>query len=466
MPPVHLENMKVALLADTHANLPALQTVLKDVRTEGITTIWHLGDFVGYGPFPNETINLLRQVGAVSVIGNYDRTVLSFESRKDRLRRKKTPSKYLAFRWAWQSLSSSNVEYLRSLDETLGLTVGAQRVLLTHGSPATIDEHLQTDTPKERLTELSELSDADVIACGHSHQAFTRLVDKVTFVNPGSVGRHEGYGGKASYAILRFFDDGLDVEHRLLSYDLDLTVKAIRAAGLPDSFAEVFRQGRKLDDIVDPGEQDTDTIQYLGGVRDAQIRAVRRLAERFDYERGHSHQVARIAVELFDESLSLHAMGDDERFLLYCAGLLHDIGWIDGGQSHHKASQRMILEATGLPFDDRQRAITACVARYHRKALPKRRHEPYGLLSDEDRRAVEQLGGVLRLADGLDRGHLSVIDRVYVRYTPDLLTVQCMASGSFDMEFAAAEKKKNLLENAFGRKVNIEIRLATCENNK
>jgi len=456
--------MKVALLADAHANLPALQAVLQDVEAAGIRDVWYLGDFVGYGPFPNETVELLRRTAVVSIIGNYDQKVLSFEPNKERFRRKKAPAKYLAFRWAWESLTADNVEYLRSLEETLRLTVGERRVLLTHGSPASVDEHLQTDTPAGRLAELARQADADVIACGHSHQAFTRTADGVTFINPGSVGRHEGLGGKASYTILDFRGGGLDVEHRLLDYDLDRTVRAIHAEGLPESFAEVFRQGRKLEDVSGTCPPPDRPVQYLGGPWDAQIRAACDLGERSDYEWEHSHQVARLAVELFDELASLHGMGADERFGLYCAGVLHDIGWIEGRQGHHKTAQRMILEAADLPFDDRDRAIIACIARYHRKALPKPGHEPYGSLSPEDRRAVELLGGMLRLADGLDRGHLSVIDSVRVQVAPDVVTVHCLGSGRCAAELMAVEKKKNLLEAATGRRVSVEIQTPDRDN--
>ena len=176
--------MKVALIADVHANLPALEAVLADARERGAETVWNLGDFVGYGPFPDQVVQRLaggtapgqpRQPrGAISLIGNYDRKVLAFEQKKDRWRRRKAPEKLLAFRWACENLSEASLAHLRSLPEQVRLEAAGLRVLLTHGSPADDDEPLGPDTTQGRLEELAGGTEADLVACGHSHQPFVR----------------------------------------------------------------------------------------------------------------------------------------------------------------------------------------------------------------------------------------------------------------------------------------------------
>ncbi len=449
--------MRIALLSDVHANLPALEAVLDDAAAASVSAIWNLGDFVGYGPFPDQVVRRLRGAGAVSIIGNYDRKVLAFEPNEKRFRKKKARPKYLAFRWAWENLSSDSRGYLRSLVETHRFTVAGLRVLLTHGSPAANDELLGSDTPGGRLVELACAADADVIACGHSHDPFVRAAGLATFVNPGSVGRHEGAGGKASYAICEFADGELYVEHRLLDYDVSRTVAAVREANLPDGIADVFRQGRKLDDVVPVREKGMPDGPYAAGDRARQVRAVLDLARKAHYEREHSHQVAGLALELFDALRDAHELGEPERFWLYCAGVLHDIGWIQGQKGHHKTAQEMILSAADLHFDDEVRALIACVARYHRKALPAGGHEPYGSLSPVARRRVDILGGILRLADGLDRGHGGVISDIRAVISSGRIEIHCRASGPSGAERVVTEKKKGFLELALGRRVFLDI---------
>jgi len=241
--------MKVALLGDVHANLPALEAVLADAQQQGAEAVWNLGDFLGYGPFPAEVIDRLRGEEAVSIIGNYDAKVLRFEKKKHKWRHTKHADKYLAFRWAHERLSDENRQYLRSLPQNVRLEVHRLRVLLTHGSPAADDEALGPDTPNQRLEELAELADADVVACGHSHQAFTTHAAGVQFVNPGSVGRPEGGDPRANWALLEIEPEQLTVHHRRTEYDVQRTVQAIRRFGLPDDFARMLLHGRNLNQV-------------------------------------------------------------------------------------------------------------------------------------------------------------------------------------------------------------------------
>ena len=104
------------------------------------------------------------------------------------------------------------------------------------------------------------------------------------------------------------------------------------------------------------------------------LEAVLALARKCNYEREHTHQVEKLALQLFDQLVELHHLGGQERFMLRCGALLHDIGWIEGKQGHHKTALRIIMENAALPFDFRDKSIIALLARYHRKALPKEQH--------------------------------------------------------------------------------------------
>ncbi len=249
--------MKVALIGDVHANLPALEAVLAHAHNQGVEAIWNIGDFVGYGAFPEEVVQRLRAENAVSIQGNYDRKVLKVEQKREKWRLTKAPEKWLAFEWAFDHLSASSREYLRGLPEKKALDVEGQKVLLVHGSPASQDEHLTLDTPLDRMEELARMAEADVVVCGHSHQPFTRQVGPVWFVNTGSVGRPDDGDPRASYAIAEIQPGECRFTHYRIDYDVERAAAAIRENRLPDDFARMIEQGRDLKAVQDqtPGPE-------------------------------------------------------------------------------------------------------------------------------------------------------------------------------------------------------------------
>lgn len=201
---------------------------------------------MGYNPFPNEVIDLLRRLGAVSIIGNYDLKVLSFEKNKVKWKQKKAPEKYRAFEWTYEKLTSQNRKYLASLPEQICLKVNGLKVLLTHGSPASNEEYICSETTSQRLEELAALANADVVLSGHSHLVFSKRTGKTFFINPGSVGRPEGTDGRATYAILKFADKSVNVENYSVEYDMEKTIRAIRKEKLPEDFVRMLREGKNL----------------------------------------------------------------------------------------------------------------------------------------------------------------------------------------------------------------------------
>ncbi len=243
--------MKVALIGDVHANLPALEAVLAHILSQGVITTWNLGDFVGYGAFPEQVVECLQHEGIVSIIGNYDLKVLRFPRKTAKWEKSKHSTKFIAFRWAYENLSEESLAYLSTLPREIHLDVKGWNVLLTHGSPASNEEHLTPDTSKERLKELAQITNANIILCGHSHQPFTRRVGGVWFINPGSVGRPDDGDPRASYAILHIEPHKIDVVHYRLEYDLDRAVTAIYENNLPDAFAHMILQGYDLDTILE-----------------------------------------------------------------------------------------------------------------------------------------------------------------------------------------------------------------------
>jgi putative phosphoesterase len=244
--------MKVALIGDIHANLPALEAVLAHAEAQGVEAIWNVGDLVGYGAFPDEVVQRIRKAeNIISIAGNYDLKVLKFKQKKDQWRQSKHPEKYRAFQWAYENLSKKNRKYMRFLSQEVRLKVKGRRILLTHGSPESNQDPLTPDTPEKRLQELAKLAKADVVVCGHSHQPFVRQVDGIWFINPGSVGRPDDGDPRASYAVLSVRPDGVEVLHHRVEYDVAQAVAAIHERGLPEVFAQMAEQGLSLDGLND-----------------------------------------------------------------------------------------------------------------------------------------------------------------------------------------------------------------------
>ncbi len=190
--------------------------------------------------------------------------------------------------------------------------------------------------------------------------------------------------------------------------------------------------------------------------RDPRLAPVFQLARACAYEAGHAHQVTRIALRLFDELTELHGLGEEDRFRLAAAGLLHDIGWVEGQKGHHKTALRYIITSAGLPWDRRHRRIIGCIARYHRKSLPKISHEHFGALDEADRQIVVKLAALLRLADGMDRTHTNIVREVGCATTDGGVMVRVETNGRAAAERAVAQKKSDLFERVYQHPIRLE----------
>jgi exopolyphosphatase/guanosine-5'-triphosphate,3'-diphosphate pyrophosphatase len=183
------------------------------------------------------------------------------------------------------------------------------------------------------------------------------------------------------------------------------------------------------------------------------------LRARYDEEPSHSDQVAKLALELHDGLQDWHAYPPRARELLHSAALLHDIGWSQtpDGKGHHKESARLIREYKWKHLLPEERELVAQIARYHRKAPPQPDHEDFQALKPSARKTVMILGGVLRLADALDRTHTGRITGVVrVEIARDAITVRVKANGTWNAERATFEAKADMLQLAAKREVLVE----------
>jgi len=168
------------------------------------------------------------------------------------------------------------------------------------------------------------------------------------------------------------------------------------------------------------------------------------------FDEPHSKHVAKLALALFDNLARAERLKKADRRMLETAALLHDIGYFISYNSHHKHSYHLIRHADLFGFTPREREMIAQVARYHRKSLPKRKHEEYQRLDEKDRATVSRLGGILRLADGLDRRRSGLVEVVELTRTSDACQVKLLGTEDISVELFGANAKKDLFEQAFG----------------
>ena len=191
-------------------------------------------------------------------------------------------------------------------------------------------------------------------------------------------------------------------------------------------------------------------------VADVRGFGVLNMARVYRYQKGHAVHVRFLAGRLFKQLSGLHGYTSAERELLDSAALLHDLGSVVSYDDHHKHSQ-MLITNSGLPgFTPRETAIIALLTRFHRKGKPTTKG--FGqLLTDEDKRLVEQMAAILRLAEYLERGRNANVDDVIVTWDAETLRLTLVADEYPAVELWEAERNAlELMESAFGRRVVLE----------
>ncbi|MFQ6014674.1 MAG: metallophosphoesterase family protein [Anaerolineae bacterium] len=236
--------MRVAIISDIHSNLPAFQAVLDDAGT--VDEYWCLGDVVGYGPDPNECVELLRSLPHRCLAGNHDWAALGkldlYEFNADAR---------AATLWTQEQLSAENMEYLQDLPERLA----EGKYTLVHGSPRHPIWEYIVNASVARIN--FEYFETQVCLIGHTHtpviflsspasgsQAYETLIpnpghpfsleegaQQRFIINPGSIGQPRDGDPRASYAILDTEEDTL--EHRRVSYPVEDTQKRMEEYNLP-----------------------------------------------------------------------------------------------------------------------------------------------------------------------------------------------------------------------------------------
>jgi len=248
--------MRYALISDIHGNEPALDAVLANIasRTD-IGAIYHLGDLVGYAPWPDEVVARLWREAIPGVAGNYDSTVATGyqhcgcryeDPRQEAL-------SHLSYAWTRAHTSAETRRRLLGLPFRIDLRppgghLAGPTVILLHGNQALNTVYVTEDRSDEFLRKMGQGAGAragDVLCFGHTHIAWHRVVEGIHFVNTGSAGRPKDGDWRAGYALLTVDAGSIGVEFVRVEYDVEAAARAILASELPDAFAEYLRTGGK-----------------------------------------------------------------------------------------------------------------------------------------------------------------------------------------------------------------------------
>lgn len=242
-----------ALIADIHGNLPALEAVLAEIERRAPDAVYHLGDLVGYGPWPDEVVERLTAAGIAGVAGNYDSTIGAGADHCGC--RAETPEQealaHESYAWTLERVSEETKKRLRALPFRIDVRPGGGHrsgpaLRLVHGAPTlnTLywDASRSDDFARRMAAKLGAIA-GDVVAFGHTHVPWQREVDGIRFVNAGSVGRPKDDDPRAAWATVAWDGTRLTVEHVRTEYDVERAAARVVASGLPPAFAEDLRQG-------------------------------------------------------------------------------------------------------------------------------------------------------------------------------------------------------------------------------
>ena len=265
-----------------------------------------------------------------------------------------------------------------------------------------------------------------------SRAELEQIIDALVAMSPGERLKMAGLNRERADIILAGLCVAAEVVARLDARELVVSRYGIREGLLLDA-------ARVRPAAVDPG--------------DARERSVRELGERCHFDEPHASHVRILSLQLFDALGTRLGCEKADRQTLADAALLHDIGYHISYEGHHKHSYHLILHAGLLGVDPEEQVVIANVARYHRGARPKRDHRNIASLDKAARKRIERLAAILRVADGLDRGHSGVVAGVKTRWSQSDIRLTVSAddsASSLRLETWGASRKTGLLERVAG----------------
>lgn len=235
--------MRIAILADVHANLPALSAVLADARQRGCERIYHAGDLIGIGPYPAEVIDLARSKGIICVQGNHEAWVTTGLP-PDPLPGLQDDDELMHQHWTHSRLDQARRDFIRGLPHMISETIQGVRLTVMHCALAADGRSLVAVSPRWGDAEILDLfadTPGDLVCFGHLHeQRFNCAYHGRRFLNPGAAGC--SHRSEASYAIVELAGGRFEIEERQVAYERGPLLARYDALEIParDFIRKVF----------------------------------------------------------------------------------------------------------------------------------------------------------------------------------------------------------------------------------
>ncbi len=194
-------------------------------------------------------------------------------------------------------------------------------------------------------------------------------------------------------------------------------------------------------------------------------RSILQLSRTCNFDEQHALHVSKLALSLFDQlkRLGFHPYGPRERELLHYGALVHDIGCFLSHSNHQRHAYYLVRYSDLLGFNDSEIDVIANIAYYHRKAIPKKKHENLAGLSRQSRKLVSVLASIMQICEGLDRSHLSLVQdvRVEFNHNPERITMTLISDTDCQLEMWGIEGGRVLFEMNFDLPLELKIEAPT-----
>ena len=235
--------MRVAVISDIHANLIALEAVLKDIEQENCEHIICLGDLVLAGPQPKETLEFIQQQNWTIVQGNTDKLIVDYGQDIIGMLKENYPVMANALVDDINYITEDDKKFLEELAPMISADIDGVKILFVHGSPRANNENILPGRPLDEIEEIIADTEADLIFCGHTHiPCGYQTNKKQTVVNVGSVGRPMTPSPLACYVVVDFENGIFNVRHKFVDYDREKASELVRARNFEgaDQLAELL----------------------------------------------------------------------------------------------------------------------------------------------------------------------------------------------------------------------------------
>lgn len=236
--------IQLAIISDIHANVIALDEVLRDINNKGITQIYCLGDLVDFAPWGNEVIARLQERNIPCLLGNHDQRIAFDEpiiplSHHDAI---ETANRNTAINLTKNEITAAHKKWLATLPYSIELAFKLgdhfTKILLVHASLRSNDEYIYESTSKAELSLLLREKEVDILVMGHTHHPYTQRFEDILFVNAGSVGRSKEKDRKASYTLVTLTEEGIDAKIVKIEYPIEKVANAIYNSSIPNFYGD------------------------------------------------------------------------------------------------------------------------------------------------------------------------------------------------------------------------------------